>query len=166
MNPCKCGYLDDPDLACNRVPKCAQDYQARLSGPLLDRIDLYVDVPAVHPMALTTGPQGESSKVVALRVAKARAVQQDRYKRSRDSGKITGKTNAVIDGEALENIASPDEKGRQMLMKAIDQMKLTARGYHRVLRVARTLADMEGKDAVLSFHIAEALAYRRLFRKS
>ena len=156
MNPCPCGHLDDAALACGRAPKCAQDYQAKISGPLFDRIDLHIDVPAVSAADLTLPPPAEGSAQVAARVAKARALQQQRYQ-----GKGL-RTNAEADGELLEAVAPLDEPSRKLLTQAIDKFRLSARGFHRVLRVSRTLADLEGGGAVKQVHVAEALTYRRV----
>jgi magnesium chelatase family protein len=163
MNPCRCGYLGDPAQACGRVPKCGQDYQARLSGPLLDRIDVHVEVPAVRAGDLALPPPREGSAMVAARVAATRAVQRERYERAAARGERPGGIiNAHIDGEALEKAASPDGPGRALLTEAAEKLRLSARGYHRILKVARTLADMEGATEVRRLHIAEALSYRRL----
>lgn len=159
MNPCRCGYLDDPAQACNRVPKCAQEYQAKISGPLFDRIDLHVDVPAVKAEDLSLPPPAEGSAEVATRVHKARAVQKERYRNA--AGPKPIRTNAEADGELLERVAGPDQAGRTLLTEAADKLRLSARGYHRVLRVARTLADLEGAADVRRLHIAEALSFRR-----
>lgn len=156
MNPCRCGHLGDPALACTKAPKCGQEYQARISGPLFDRIDLHVEVPAVSPADLALPPAAEGSEQVAARVAAARAIQAERY---RDQ---PIRTNAEADGAMLEAIAAPDEAGRRLLTEAAERMRLSARGWHRVLRVARTLADLEGVGRVNRLHIAEALSYRRL----
>ncbi len=164
MNPCRCGFMSDPSRACGRAPKCANDYQSRISGPLFDRIDCHVDVPAVSAADLGLPPPAEDSAMVAARVAMARQVQAERYKAlAKGNPKMPVlRTNAEVDGELLEKIAAPDQKGRSLLTKAAEQMKLSARGYHRVLRVARTLADLEGQEGVSRLNIAEALSYRRL----
>jgi magnesium chelatase family protein len=160
MNPCRCGHLDDPSIACARAPRCAQDYQAKISGPLFDRIDLHVDVPAVSPADLTLPPPAEGSAQVAERVATARRLQTERYVHLPEERRI--RTNAQADGKLLEEVATPDEPGRKLLAEASEALRLTARGYHRVLRVARTLADLDGAPDVRRIHVAEALSYRRL----
>ncbi len=156
MNPCRCGHLDDAALACPRAPKCALDYQARISGPLFDRIDIHVDVPAVSPADLNLPPPSEASSDVAARVARAREVQAARY------AKHGLHLNAEADGELLDAVATPDEAGMILLADASEKMRLTARGYHRVMRVARTLADLDGAGGVARLHVAEALSYRRI----
>ncbi len=160
MNPCRCGHLDDPALACSRAPKCALDYQSKISGPLFDRIDLHVEVAAVSPADLSLPPPAEGSNEIAPRVAIARERQTARF---RDlPAERRPRTNAEADGTLLEEIAAPDDAGRALLNQAAERMKLTARGYHRVLRVARTLADLEGAETVRRTQIAEALTYRRV----
>ena len=164
MNPCRCGYLDDPAQACSRVPRCAQDYQAKISGPLFDRIDLHVDVPAVNPADLGAPAASESSSDILTRVTAARDIQRHRYEsQSTDTPIRTSiRTNAEADGKLLEEVATPDAEGKKLLLDAAERMKLTARGYHRVLKVARTLADLENTEQISRLHIAEALSYRRI----
>jgi magnesium chelatase family protein len=157
MNPCRCGHLDDPSLTCGKAPRCALDYQSKISGPLFDRIDLHVDVPAVSPADLSLPPPRENSALVAARVAAARAVQRRRY-----DGVDGVTTNARVDGELLMAVASPDTDGQTLLSQAAERMKFSARGYHRILRVARTLADLDGSERVRRLHIAEAVTYRRI----
>lgn len=155
MNPCRCGHLGDAALACARAPRCAADYQARVSGPLLDRIDLHVEVAAVRAGDLALPPPAEGSAQVAARVAAARALQTRRY------AQTPVRTNSEVDGALLEQVATPDEPGRRLLAQAAEAMRLTARGYTRVLRVARTIADLAQSEAVVRIHVAEALGYRR-----
>ncbi|MBT4770508.1 MAG: YifB family Mg chelatase-like AAA ATPase, partial [Rhodospirillaceae bacterium] len=169
MNPCRCGYLDDATRACARVPKCASEYQSKISGPLFDRIDLHIEVPAVPASDLSLPPPAEGTKEVAARVLTARKRQNMRFSaifgesKGPGSDPATPRCNAEADGKLLEKIAKPDAEGVGLLTQAVDKMQLSARGYHRVLRVARTLADLEGEDGVRRPHIAESLSYRRLF---
>ena len=158
MNPCRCGYLDDAARSCGRAPRCALDYQSKISGPLFDRIDLHVEAPAVDPADLSLPPPREKTADVAARVARARSIQTARY--ARIGAKIT--TNAEADGAVLDAVATPEPAGRSLLAEASSKLKLSARGFHRVLRVARTLADMDGKETINRVHIAEALSYRRV----
>lgn len=158
MNPCRCGYLSDASRACSRAPKCALDYQSKISGPLFDRIDLHVEVAEVSADDLTRPALGEHSAVVAERVKRARKIQEERYQTFGSPLRL----NAHADGEILDEIAKPDETGQALLKKAAENFKLSARGYRRVLRVARTLADMASSPSVLGEHVAEALSYRRL----
>ena len=160
MNPCRCGYLSDPARACTRAPRCARDYQSKISGPLFDRIDLHVDVLEVSANDLSLPPAAEGSDAVAARVGAARALQSARYRAHACNPKI--RTNADADGKLLEAVATPEDAGAALLRDATERMKLSARGYHRVLRVARTLADLDGSDPVRRIHVAEALSYRRI----
>ncbi|MCV3271424.1 YifB family Mg chelatase-like AAA ATPase [Roseobacter sinensis] len=154
-NPCRCGYLSDPERACARVPHCGTDYLGRISGPLMDRFDLRVDVPPVAYSDLDLPATGETSSAVAARVAAAQAVQQTRFAERPDM-----RSNAEAAGEALEEVARPDAEGRDLLLRAAERFNLSARGYHRVMRVARTIADLDHSDQVRKPHIAEAISFR------
>ena len=158
MNPCKCGMAGSPGHMCRKGPRCAADYQARISGPLIDRMDIQIELPAVRAADLTLPPPKETSADVAARVAAARIMQQERYA-ALGHGHI--RTNAACDGEILEDISRPDDAGLKLLRDAADAMNLSARGYHRVLRVARTLADLAARERVARIDIAEALSYRQ-----
>lgn len=155
MNPCRCGHLDDASLACSRAPRCAADYQAKISGPLMDRIDLHVEVQAVSAADLVLPPAAEGSAEVAIRVKTARDMQTKRL------DGIKARSNAELDGDALTEYATPDDAGRDLLAQAAEAMRLSARGYTRILRVARTIADLSGANDIGRIHIAEALSYRR-----
>jgi magnesium chelatase family protein len=158
MNPCRCGGAGAPGEVCKRGPRCAIEYQARLSGPLLDRIDIQIELPPVKASDLTLPQATETSAMVAARVAEARNLQRQRFA-ALDLAKV--RTNAEADGEVLESIATPDAPGLKLLREAADAMNLTARGYHRVLKVARTLADLDRAERVGRIHLAEALSYRQ-----
>jgi magnesium chelatase family protein len=161
MNPCRCGHAGDMARACPRVPRCVGDYQSKLSGPLLDRIDIHVEVPPVSPADLALPPPPEGSAEVAVRVAAARDIQEARYEElASHMGPAAPRLNSQAEGELLDKVAAPDEAGVRLLREAAERMHLTARGYHRVLRVARTLADLDGAESVRRIHVAEALAYR------
>lgn len=160
MNPCKCGYLTEPSQACSKAPRCGQDYQAKISGPLLDRIDLHIDMPAVSIEDLQSEEIGESSAVIRARVEKARTYQKARFDALATGQKH--KVNAALDDEILRQVATPDAAGKSLLEKSATKFNLSARGYHRILRLARTIADLEEADHVKAHHIAEAIAYRKI----
>lgn len=157
MNPCRCGMAGEPGHRCARGPRCQADYQARISGPLLDRIDLRIEVPAVSAGDLIRPSRAESSAVVAERVAHARMVQADRYTERGLTG-IT--TNALCPTSLIEEVAALDQSGAALLRDASEKLSFSARAYHRVLKVARTLADLDGTPNVGRIHLAEAISYR------
>src|SRR5271156_4533384 len=161
MNPCRCGHAYEPGYSCKRgrIDRCTSDYQTRISGPLMDRIDLRIEVPAVTAADLILPPPAEGSVEVAARVAAARDIQRARYAAA---GLPHIRTNAEAPASVLGTIAQPDAHGQKLLRDAAETMRLSARGYHRVLRVARTLADLDGADKIGRLHLAEALSYRAL----
>lgn len=159
MNPCRCGYLGDADMECTKAPRCGSDYQAKISGPLMDRIDIHVDVPPVQISDLQAMRTGDSSKIVAARVQAARNIQKQRAQRLG----LSDATNATLSGELLDEITKMDEETRGILTRSVERAKLSARGYYRILRVARTIADLGGgADMLNKSDIAEALSYRRM----
>ena len=159
-NPCRCGHMTDPVRACARVPICGEEYLGRISGPLMDRFDLRVEVPPVAFTDLDLPQSGESSAVIAARVAAARDVQTRRFANAPDV-----RVNAEAQGDLLDAIAGPDAEGRALLAKVAEKFGLSARGYHRILRVARTIADLAGEPDVRHPHIAEAVSFRLALSK-
>jgi magnesium chelatase family protein len=157
MNPCRCGRAGEPGYACRQGRGCAERYQARISGPMLDRIDLQIEVPAVSAADLVLPQASEGSAEVRARVSVARRAQAERYAALE---LVRIRTNAECDGALLEEIAAPEKQGLSLLRDAANALSLSARGYHRTLRVARTLADLDGESKVARIHIAEALSYR------
>lgn len=156
MNPCRCGYLGDADRECSKAPRCGSDYQTKISGPMMDRIDIQVDVPAVSIADLDKA-NAESSDIVAVRVATARDIQRDRFKDQNIE------VNAHANGELLEKEMALNPKAKELMTKAAERMRLSARGYYRLIRVARTIADLEGAlGDIQDHHVAEALSYRKI----
>ena len=158
MNPCRCGYLDDASLACAKAPRCAEDYQKRISGPLFDRIDLHVEVAALSAQDLTLPVPGEGSAEVAARVAAAQEIQATRLEALGARGP---RLNAVLEGELLDQACEAEPAASELLTRAMERLRFSARGYYRVLRVARTLADLEGAAVIKKIHVAEAISFRR-----
>jgi len=156
MNPCPCGHLGDPAASCRCTPERIASYRGRISGPLLDRIDLHVDVPRVTPAEIACGESSESSSEVARRVGTARRRQVDRQ----------GCPNSRLEGDAVLGRCRAEASALELLGAALQRLALSARAYHRVLRVARTIADLAGVDAVRSDHVAEAITFRQLDRRS
>ena len=159
MNPCRCGHALDPGYACHRQPnaRCVAQYGARISGPLIDRIDMHVEVPAITASDLMLPPSSEGSAEVAARVAAARGVQTRRYEAL---GRPDVRCNAAAPATLIEEVARPDRGGQKLVRDASDRLQLSARGFHRVLKLARTVADLDGAEVVASEHVAEALSYR------
>ncbi|MGH6922276.1 MAG: YifB family Mg chelatase-like AAA ATPase [Propylenella sp.] len=157
MNPCRCGKAGEPGHVCRRGPRCAADYQARISGPLLDRIDIRIEVPALAASDLIRPGSSEMSAAVAERVAAARDIQRQRY-----AGLAKVRSNAQAGADLIETVAAPERAGMRLLEDAAASMQLSARGYHRVLKLARTLADLDAAETVARIHVAEALAYRAM----
>ena len=154
MNPCKCGYFETARISCHKVPKCAQDYQSKISGPLYDRFDIQVDVPEVNAFQINNAKQEENSETIAIRVKKARELQLKRYKN------LNITTNSELEGELLNDMIMLDYKSEKILKEATDKFKLSMRAFYKVLKVARSIADLEENDNVTHMHISEALSYR------
>ena len=157
MNPCRCGYLGCQGQECSRAPKCAEEYQSRISGPLMDRFDIHIQVPPVSPWEMSEVKKGESSAVIRQRVVAARKIQEERFKKL---GYPTLHTNSQLKGDLLEDAVKLDTETQKMLIAFADKMKMSARAYHRTLKLARTIADLQNEQKVSKVHIAEALSYR------
>lgn len=157
-NPCRCGHMTDAGRACGRAPLCGVDYLGRISGPLMDRFDLRLEVPPVAFTDLDLPAAGESSATIAARVSAARARQARRFQ-----GHAQARLNADAEGTLLDEIASPDTEGKALMAQVAERFGLTARGYHRILRVARTIADLDDSSGIRMPHLAEAVSYRLTF---
>ena len=166
MNPCRCGYLDDPKRSCRRAPLCAEDYQKKLSGPLLDRIDIFLAVEPVEPYQLSPGECGESSADIAERVLRARQVQITRYTSCANANaRAMVLCNAHLPAGDIERLIDVEEDGLAILRNATEKFSLSARAYYKTLRVARTIADLAGHEKVARSAVSEALSFRRLSLK-
>ena len=157
MNPCRCGYLGCQGQECSRAPKCAEEYQSRISGPLMDRFDIHIQVPPVSPWEISEVKKGDSSAVIRGRVVAARKIQEERFK---SMGFPHFHTNSQLQGDLLEDVTKLDSETQKMLISFADKMKMSARAYHRTLKLARTIADLQNEQKVSKVHIAEALSYR------
>jgi magnesium chelatase family protein len=155
MNPCPCGYLGHYNGKCRCTPDQIARYRGKISGPLLDRIDIQIEVPAVPQEALLKQSDGETSSTIQERVENARQRQLARQ----------GKPNAQLTVSEIDALCAPDEQGAALLRQAISRLNLSARAYHRVLKVARSIADLAGCEDILTAHIAEAVQYRRMDRQ-
>ncbi|MFN9847469.1 MAG: ATP-binding protein, partial [Alphaproteobacteria bacterium] len=160
MNPCRCGHGGPGKGACGRAPRCQTDYQGRISGPLMDRIDLQVEVPPVTAADMALPAPSEGTAEAAARVAQARQLQSDRAMASGREGVAV--INSLAEGDWLETIADLEASARALLSRAAEAGGLSARGWTRTLRLARTIADLEGVEAIRRVHVAEALIYRRV----
>lgn len=157
MNPCRCGYLGQHGQECSRAPKCAEEYQSRISGPLMDRFDIHIQVPPVSPWDMSETPKGETSAQIRARVVAARQIQQERYNKL---GISNLHTNSQLHGDLLEEVAALDKDSKELLVSFAAKMKMSARAYNRTLKLARTIADLQKQKNVSKLHIAEALSYR------
>ncbi|MEO0545638.1 MAG: YifB family Mg chelatase-like AAA ATPase [Pseudomonadota bacterium] len=156
MNPCRCGMAGEPGHVCRRGKRCVSDYQGRVSGPLMDRIDLRIEVPSVSASDLFEESGAEKSETIAQRVKQARDLQIERYTAMGSADHL----NAHMPNTMIEQVAKPDDAGLALLKEAADRLRFSARGYHRILKVARTLADLDGRGTVGRIHLAEAISYR------
>jgi magnesium chelatase family protein len=160
MNPCKCGQSGENSMSCSCTPREIHQYRSRISGPLLDRIDIHIEVPAVRYRELADRAEGESSSVIAERVEKAREVQQERFRGTRVH------SNAQMTPRQIRKFCEPDAAGHRLLELVTERLGFSARAYTRILKVARTIADLEGSENIREQHLAEAIQYRSLDRKA
>ena len=162
MNPCRCGYLSDQAKACNKAPACGRDYQTKISGPLMDRMDIIIEVPQIDIFS-DNSPARESSATVARRVAAARNIQKQRYEQEPSMLEATLKLNAKANGKVLEKYTEVDADSQKILKLTMEKMGISIRGYNRILRVARTIADLESSENISQTHLLEAISYRKGF---
>jgi magnesium chelatase family protein len=162
MNPCRCGYLSDQGKACNKAPICGRDYQAKISGPLMDRMDIIIEVPQIDIFD-KSAPAREDSATVAKRVAKARIIQKERYEKEDLTANQTLKLNSRANGKVLEKYTEISAESQQILKLTMEKMGISIRGYNRILRVARTIADLDGSQNIEQPHLLEAISYRKGF---
>ncbi|MFT7086827.1 MAG: magnesium chelatase family protein [Rickettsiales bacterium] len=162
MNPCKCGYLSDQAKACKKAPICGRDYQAKISGPLMDRMDIIIEVPQIDIFDEDVGSR-ESSEVVSKRVLAARNIQKERYEKEESMASTTLKINSRANGKVLEKYTEIDEASQKILKLTMEKMGISIRGYNRILRVSRTIADLDGSENIEKSHLLEAISYRRGF---
>ncbi len=160
MNPCRCGYLGNHNMECSRAPRCAEEYQSKISGPLLDRIDIQIEVPALSPWEISETKKGESSAQILKRIIKAREIQKERFLNEGYSNMLT---NSQLKGDLLEKMTQMDDDAKNLLLSFANRVNMSARTYHRTLRLARTIADLQEETKILKLHIAEALSYRRAY---
>ncbi len=160
MNPCRCGFLGDQERECNKAPRCGTDYQSKISGPFMDRIDIYLEVNTTSINDIINSKESESSYEVAKRVELARKIQLERYKNFRI------KNNSELSGELLKEFAEPTSDGLSILNLAAEKMKFSMRGYNRILKLARSIADLSGEEKINKLHISEALNYRKNYFKT
>lgn len=161
MNPCLCGYYGDPIKECTCSPSMIARYQKRISGPLLDRIDIHITVPRVEFEKLSGDRLGEPSSAIRARVEKARAIQRERFSRSKDSSGGTNlQVNADMGPAEVRKFCELDEAGKQLMRAAMKQMNMSARAFHRILKLARTIADLADSELIETQHLAEAVQYR------
>lgn len=159
MNPCRCGYFGDKSRECSRAPRCAGDYQSKISGPLMDRFDVVIDVPEIKASELLGAPDGEDSALIAQRVNQSRVFQSERL---RSLGITKDDSNATVDSETLEKIITLSDPAQALLAQVLERFRLSGRGYHRILRVSRTIADLDQSEIIESRHLSEAVSYRRI----
>jgi magnesium chelatase family protein len=160
MNPCRCGFLGDLVRECKKAPNCGIEYQNKISGPLLDRIDIMVNVGQIDIFSTKNLQKGESSGIVKARVEAARKIQVERYKKEIEMEK-SPKINAKIGGKTLEKFCELSEESQKILQNSVEKMQSSIRGINKILKVARTIADLENSEKITSHNLLEAISYRR-----